>query len=154
MADKFNKLPLGYFDTNLHGDILSRVTNDIDTITMTFNQSLSQITSTVTQILGVLIMMLLISPLMTGITIVIVPLTSLFVAVLVKKSQKYFKAQQRNLGNLNGHVEEMLSGHVVLKVFNGEHRSIKYFRNYNKELYKSSWISQFLSGLMMPVTGL
>ncbi|HPB17025.1 MAG TPA: ABC transporter ATP-binding protein [Clostridia bacterium] len=153
MADKFNKLPLSYFDTNLHGDILSRVTNDIDTITMTFNQSLSQITSTVTQIIGVLVMMLLISPLMTGVTIIIVPLTSLFVAILVKKSQKYFKAQQKNLGNLNGHIEEMLSGHLVLKVFNGEIRSIEEFKKYNNELYKSSWKSQFLSGLMMPVTG-
>ncbi|MFA5341036.1 MAG: ABC transporter ATP-binding protein [Clostridia bacterium] len=153
MADKFNRLPLYYFDTNLHGDILSRVTNDIDTITATFNQSLSQITSTITQIIGVMVMMLIISPLMTGVTIIIVPLTSLFVTVLVKKSQKYFKAQQKNLGNLNGHVEEMLSGHLVLKVFNGEARSIENFSKLNNELYKSSWKSQFLSGLMMPVTG-
>ena len=153
MADKFNKLPLSYFDTTLHGDILSRVTNDIDTITMTFNQSLSQITSTITQVLGVLVMMLIISPLMTGITVLIVPLTSFFVATLVKKSQKYFKAQQKNLGNLNGHVEEMFTGHIVLKVFNGEKRSIDEFKKLNNNLYKSSWKSQFLSGLMMPITG-
>ncbi|OQC00318.1 MAG: putative ABC transporter ATP-binding protein [Firmicutes bacterium ADurb.Bin099] len=153
MADKCNRLPLSYFDTNLHGDILSRLTNDIDTITMTLNQSLSQITTTVTQILGVFIMMLLISPLMTAVAVLILPLSSVFVAVLVKKSQKFFKAQQENLGNLNGHVEEMFSGHLVLKVFNGEERSVDKFRTFNDKLFESSRKSQFLSGLMFPVTG-
>ena len=153
MADKCNRLPLSYFDTNLHGDILSRLTNDIDTITMTLNQSLSQITTTVTQILGVFIMMLLISPLMTAVAVLILPLSSVFVAVLVKKSQKFFKAQQENLGNLNGHVEEMFSGHLVLKVFNGEERSVDKFRAFNDKLFESSRKSQFLSGLMFPVTG-
>lgn len=153
MADKFNRLPLSYFDTNLHGDILSRVTNDVDTITSTFNQSLSQITSTITQIIGVIVMMLIISPLMTGVTMIIVPLTSLFVTGLVKRSQKYFKAQQRNLGDLNSHVEEMFGGHLVLKVFNGEQRSINEFNKTNNRLYDSSWKSQFLSSLMFPITG-
>lgn len=153
MADKFNKIPLKFFDTKLHGDILSIVTNDIDTITFTFNQSLSQITSTVTQVVGVLVMMLLISPLMTGVTLLIVPLTTIFVSVLVKKSQKFFKAQQRNLGNLNGHIEEMFSGHLVMKIFNGEKKSLEDFSHLNENLYNSSWKSQFLSGLMMPVTG-
>ncbi len=153
MADKFNKIPLKFFDTKLHGDILSIVTNDIDTITFTFNQSLSQITSTVTQVVGVLVMMLLISPLMTGVTLLIVPLTTIFVSILVKKSQKFFKAQQRNLGNLNGHIEEMFSGHLVMKIFNGEKKSLEDFSHLNENLYNSSWKSQFLSGLMMPVTG-
>lgn len=153
MADKCNKLPLSYFDTNLHGDILSRLTNDIDTITMTLNQSLSQITTTITQIVGVLVMMLLISPLMTAVAVLILPLSSVFVAVLVKKSQKFFKAQQENLGDLNGHVEEMFSGHLVLKVFNGEERSIDKFKTFNAKLFESSRKSQFLSGLMFPVTG-
>ena len=152
MSDKFNRLPISYFDNQLHGEILSRVTNDIDTVSFTLNQSLSQITSTVTQIIGVLVMMLIISPVMTGITVLIVPLTTIFVTQIVKRSQKYFKLQQKNLGNLNGHVEEMFSGHNILKVFNGEERSINRFGELNKELYKSSWISQFLSGLMMPIT--
>ncbi len=148
---KINKMPLKYFDDTNHGEVLSRVTNDVDTVSQTLNQSLSQIITSFTTVVGVLIMMFSISVSMTGIALCIIPLSMIVVIFIVKKSQKYFKDQQKFLGNVNGHIEEMYSGHVVVKTFNGEEKSREVFEVYNDNLYKAAWKSQFLSGLMMPV---
>lgn len=151
IAEKINRMPLKYFDTKTHGEVLSRITNDVDTISMNLNNNLIQIVTSVTTIIGILIMMLTISWLMTLVALIILPISLLLVTTIVKASQKYFNQQQRFLGHVNGHVEEMYSGHTVMKAFNGEKDSIRKFDGLNEELYKSSWKSQFLSGLMMPV---
>jgi len=151
ISEKINRLPLKYFDTRTHGEVLSRVTNDIDTVSQTLNQSLSQIIISVTTIIGVLIMMFSISWLMTVASLLIIPMSAIFILLVVKKSQKYFKVQQDYLGHVNGHVEEIFSGHNIVKAFNGEERSIKEFDNLNNTLYESAWKSQFLSGMMMPI---
>ena len=151
ISEKINVMPLKYFDKASTGDVLSRVTNDVDTVSQTLNQSLSQMISSVVTIVGIFVMMLTISPLLTLVTMLILPLSMVFIMVVVKKSQKHFKKQQKYLGLINGHVEEMYGGHTVMKVFNGEKRSIEKFDGFNDELYKSGWKSQFLSGLMMPI---
>jgi len=148
---KINKLPLGYFDTRTHGEVLSRVTNDVDTVSQTLNQSISQIVTAVTTVLGILIMMLSISWQMTLAAILVLPLSFGLVITVVRRSQKYFIDQQNSLGRINGHVEEMFSGHTIMKVFNGEHRSISDFRKINDELYDSAWKSQFFSSLLFPL---
>lgn len=153
IAAKIDRLPLKYFDGTTHGEVLSRVTNDVDTVSNTLNQSLSQIVSSVTSLLGIIIMMLTISWLMTLTAVIVLPVSMMLIMLIVKFSQKYFKKQQIYLGHLNGHVEEMYSGHLVMKAFNGEKRSVEVFEALNEELYHSGWKSQFLSGLMMPLMG-
>lgn len=151
ISEKINKMPLKYFDSRTHGEVLSRVTNDVDTLSQTLNQSLTQLITSVATIIGVLVMMLSISLLLTLVTFLILPLSAGLIMIVVKHSQKYFKTQQEYLGHINGHIEEMYSGHNVVQVFNGEEESIDKFRKLNGELYDSSWKSQFLSGMMMPV---
>jgi ATP-binding cassette, subfamily B, multidrug efflux pump len=151
ISEKINRMPLKYFDSKTHGEVLSRITNDVDTISTNLSNNLTQIVTSVTSIIGILIMMLTISWLMTLVALIILPLSMILVTSVVKASQKYFKGQQSYLGHVNGHVEEMYSGHVVMKAFNGEADSIKTFDGLNNELYKSAWKSQFFSGLMMPV---
>lgn len=153
IANKINRLPLKYFDTNNHGEVLSRVTNDVDTISQTLNQSLSQIVTSVTSMIGVLIMMLSISWAMTIVALIMIPLSFGIIALIIGKSQKYFKEQQDYLGHVNGHVEEMYGSHNVMKAFNGEAQSIAKFEGYNETLYSSAWKSQFLSGLLFPIMG-
>ncbi|MGI6621834.1 MAG: ABC transporter ATP-binding protein [Clostridiaceae bacterium] len=148
---KINKIPLKYFDKNTHGEVLSRVTNDVDTVSHTLNQSLPQIVSSVTLIIGILFMMFSINWVMTLASLLILPFSTIFIAFVVKKSQKHFKAQQEYLGHLNGHVEEMYGGHIIMKAFNGEERSIRKFEELNDTLYSSAWKSQFLSGMMHPI---
>ena len=151
ISEKIKRMPLKYFDTKTHGEVLSRVTNDIDTISTSLTQNLSQIVTSVTTIVGVLVMMLTISWEMTLVALVILPVSFGLVTIVIKASQKYFKQQQVYLGHVDGHVEEMYSGHIVIKAFNGEEKSIQKFDKLNDELYKAGWKSQFLSGLMMPV---
>jgi len=151
IAEKINRLPLRYFDGTNQGEVLSRITNDVDTISQTLNQSMTQIITSVTSVLGVLVMMFSISWMMTLVALVILPLSAAFIMLVVKNSQKYFKQQQDYLGHVNGHVEEMYGSHIVMKAFNGEKRSVEKFDGYNGTLYDSAWKSQFLSGLMMPV---
>jgi ATP-binding cassette subfamily B protein len=151
ISEKIKRMPLKYFDTKTHGEVLSRVTNDIDTISTSLTQNLSQIVTSVTTILGVLVMMLTISWEMTLVALVILPVSFGLVSIMIKASQKYFKQQQVYLGHVDGHVEEMYSGHIVIKAFNGEEKSIQKFDKLNEELYKAGWKSQFLAGLMMPV---
>jgi ATP-binding cassette, subfamily B, multidrug efflux pump len=153
IAEKINRMPLRYFDGTSHGEVLSRITNDVDTVNQTLNQSLTQIITSVTTVVGVLVMMLTISWLMTLVALLIVPLSLVIVQAVVRRSQKYFKQQQDYLGHVNGHVEEMYGGHVVMKAFNGEARSVEQFDVLNATLYGAAWRSQFLSGLMMPVMG-
>ncbi len=153
ISQKINRMPLRYFDGTNHGEVLSRITNDVDTVSQTLNQSLSQIVTSVTSVIGVLVMMLTINLVMTLVTLTIVPISMLFIRFVVKSSQKYFKQQQDYLGHLNGHVEEIYGGHVVMKAFNGEQKSVQKFDEYNAWLYDAAWRSQFLSGLMMPIMG-
>jgi ATP-binding cassette subfamily B protein len=153
IAAKINRMPLRYFDGTSHGEVLSRITNDVDTVSQTLNQSLSQIITSVTTLLGVLVMMFSINWLMTLVTLLIVPLSLVIINLVVNASQKYFMQQQDYLGHVNGHVEEMYGGHIVMKAFNGEEKSVEQFDYYNGTLYDSAWKSQFLSGLMMPVMG-
>ena len=154
ISEKINRMPLKYFDTRTHGEVLSRITNDVDTVSQTLNQSLSQIITSVVTVVGVLIMMLSISWLMTIVAFLVVPVSMIFVMFVIKLSQKYFKHQQEYLGHINGHVEETYSGHNVVQAFNGEEDSIKKFSEYNNKLYGSAWKSQFLSGMMMPIMSL
>ena len=154
MNQKIDKLPLSYFDKNSHGDILSRFTNDVDTLVQSLNQSLSTMVSSIVQIIGFLVMMISISWKMTLMALVVIPLSMMLVMVVVKKSQRYFKAQQKSLGLVNGHIEEMYAAHNIVKAFNGEKDSLHSFKEYNDQLYTSAWKSQFLSGLMMPLTNL
>ncbi len=151
ISEKINRMPLKYFDTRTHGEVLSRITNDVDTVSQTLNQSLTQIITSVTMVLGVLVMMLSISPLMTLMAVLVIPLSMGITLVVVKKSQVHFRNQQISLGNINGHVEEMYGGHNVVQVFNGEQDSIDKFEKMNDELYNSAWKSQFLSGMMQPI---
>ena len=151
VAKKINRLPLNYFDKTSHGEVLSRITNDIDTLAHTLNQSISQIITSTTLIIGILVMMFSISWLMTLVSLIIVPLSMVVVMTLIKRSQKHFAAQQEYLGHLNGHVEEMYGGHLVIKAFNREKASVEAFETINNNLYGSAWKSQFFSGLMMPI---
>jgi ATP-binding cassette subfamily B protein len=151
IAEKINRMPFKYFDSTSQGEVLSRVTNDVDTVSQTLNQSLSQIVTSVVTVLGVLVMMISISWQMTLIALLVIPLSMVVVLVIVRRSQKYFMQQQEYLGHVNGHVEEMFGGHLVMKAFNGEEESIARFDTLNDTLYGSAWKSQFLSGLMMPV---
>lgn len=151
ISEKINRLPLAYFDKKSYGDVLSRITNDVDTLSQTLNQSLSQIVTAITMLLGILIVMFSISWEMTLVAITLVPLSLLLISLIVKKSQKYFKIQQDSLGEINGHIEEMYAGHSVMRIFNGEKRSVEKFKLINNKLYDSAWKSQFLSGLMMPI---
>ncbi len=151
--DKIHRLPFGYYDKTTHGEVLSRITNDVDTISQTMNQSLTQIITSVASLIGITVMMLSISWQLTLAAMLILPLSAIFVMMIVKKSQKHFVKQQEFLGHVNGHVEEMYSSHVVVKAFNGEEESLKIFSKYNDSLYDSAWKSNFLSGLMMPITG-
>lgn len=153
ISQKMDRMPLSYFDKHTSGDILSRVTNDIDTIAQSLNQSMSQvITSTVT-VIGIYIMMLTISPVMTLIAVCVLPVSMVLIGLVMKRSQKYFARQQAALGDVNGHIEEMYGGHNVVKAFNGEAASVEQFNEYNDNLYESAWKSQFFSGLMQPITG-
>ncbi|MBM6859770.1 ABC transporter ATP-binding protein [Clostridium saudiense] len=151
ISEKINRMPLKYFDTKTHGEVLSRVTNDVDTVSQTLNQSLSQMLTAITTLIGVLIMMISISGIMTIAALLILPISMGLIFGVVKKSQKYFKDQQKFLGNVNGQVEEVYSGHNIMKAFNGEERAIKEFDELNNQLYNSAWKSQFLSGMMMPI---
>jgi ATP-binding cassette subfamily B multidrug efflux pump len=151
IATKINRMPLKYFDGTNQGEVLSRITNDVDTVSQTLNQSLTQIITSVITVIGVLVMMFSISWLMTLASLLILPLSMAFVGLIIKQSQKYFKQQQDYLGHVNGHVEEMYGGHVVMKAFNGEAKSVEKFDQFNNTLYDSAWKSQFLSGMMMPV---
>ena len=146
IALKINRLPLRYFDTQSHGDILSRVTNDVDTVSHSFNQSLTQVVTAVTTIVGILIMMIIISWQLTLVAVIVLPLGFLLARLIIKKSQKYFFNHQVSLGEINGHIEEMFSGHTIVKAFNGEQKSISTFRKINNKLYNNAWKSQF-SGL-------
>ncbi|HBU12901.1 MAG TPA: multidrug ABC transporter ATP-binding protein [Clostridiales bacterium] len=151
ISEKINRLPLAYYDKKSYGEVLTYITNDVDVLSQTLNQSISQIISSVTMVIGILIMMFSMSWLMTLIALAIIPISLVFVVMVVKRSQKYFSAQQEYLGHVNGHVEEMYGSHLVVKAFNGEEESIKEFSGMNDELYDSAWKSQFLSGMMMPV---
>ena len=151
ISEKVNRLPLKYFDTRTHGEVLSRVTNDVDTVSQSLNQSMSQIITSATTIIGVLIMMISISWQMTLVALLILPISLFLVLNVVKKSQKYFKEQQASLGSVNGHVEEVYSGHNIMKAYNAEEEVIKEFRKINSQLYNSAWKSQFLSGMMQPI---
>ena len=151
IAEKINRMPFRYFDNTSQGEVLSRITNDVDTVNQTLNQSLSQIITSVVTVLGVLIMMLTISWQMTLVALLVLPLSGVVVMLIVRQSQKYFTQQQEYLGHVNGHVEEMFGGHQVMKAFNGEADSVEKFSGYNNTLYNSAWKSQFLSGLMMPI---
>lgn len=151
IIQKINRMPLGYFDTTSHGEVLSRVTNDVDTLSQSLNQSITQLITSATSIIGIFIMMLSISWQLTLVAVCIIPVSLIFVITIVKHSQKYFMQQQEYLGHVNGHIEEMYGGHIVMKAFSGEERSVEAFGVYNDKLYTSAWKSQFLSGLMMPV---
>ncbi len=151
ISQKINRMPLKYFDGTNYGEVLSRVTNDVDTVSQTLSQSLAQTITSVTAVVGVLIMMLSISWLMTLVTLCIVPLSMVAISLVIRRSQVYFKQQQDYLGHVNGHVEEMYGGHMVMKAFNGEAKSVAQFDRYNDTLYDAAWRSQFLSGMMMPI---
>ncbi len=151
ISAKINRLPMNYFDKKTNGEVLSVITNDIDTLGMNLNQSVTQIITSVCTLVGILIMMLSISWQMTLISLIVMPIGALLVKIIVGKSQKYFKRQQDYLGHVNGQVEEIFSGLTVVKAFNGEEDAKKEFAKANKELYRSAWRSQFLSGLMHPI---
>ncbi|MGG3470486.1 ABC transporter ATP-binding protein [Neobacillus pocheonensis] len=151
VVDKLNRLPLKYFDARTHGEILSRAVNDIDNISTTLQQSLTQLITSIVTLVGVIVMMLTISPLMTLIVVVTLPLSFVATASIAKKSQTYFKGQQKSLGQLNGHVEEMYTGHKVVKVFGHEKKSLEKFEEINDQLYQSGWKAQFVSGMIMPL---
>lgn len=151
IADKIDRMPMGYFERTSVGDTLSRITNDVDTLGQSLNQGVTQLITSVTTIIGVLIMMLSINPLMTLITVVILPVSVVLIMVVVKRSQKYFVAQQRTLGKINGIVEETFSGHAIVKAFNREDGTVDRFNETNAKLYGSAWKSQFFSGLMQPI---
>ena len=151
ISRKIDRLPMRYFDTRTHGEVLSRITNDVDTVSQTLNQSLSQIVTSATTIIGILIMMLTISWQMTIVALLVLPISLFFTKLIIGRSQRYFIEQQATLGQINGHVEEMFSGHTVLKAFGGEKQSVAAFDKINSRLYGSAWRAQFLSGLMMPI---
>ncbi|PKM39515.1 MAG: ABC transporter [Firmicutes bacterium HGW-Firmicutes-8] len=149
--DKLARLPLKFFDSHTHGEILSRVTNDVDNIASTLQQSMTQLITSVITIVGIVIMMLTISPIMTLIALITLPLSLFVTAKIAKRSQKYFAAQQKELGQLNGHVEEMYTGHKIVKAFGREGESIEAFNNINERLYNAGWKAQFISGIIMPM---
>lgn len=151
ISEKIHRLPMNYFDKMTHGEVLSRITNDVDTLSQSLNQSATQVITSVTTIIGVLIMMLSISPLMTIVALLILPISMGMISVIVKHSQKYFMSQQEYLGHVNGQVEEVYGGHNIVKAFNKEEDVIRTFEKDNDTLYQSAWKSQFLSGMMMPI---
>ena len=151
IAEKIDRMPFGYFERTSTGDVLSRITNDVDTLGQSLNQGVTQLITSTTTIVGVLVMMLSINPLMTLVTVVILPVSAALVAVVVKRSQKYFQAQQETLGQINGQVEETFSGHAVVRAFGREDASVEQFNATNARLYESAWKSQFVSGLMQPI---
>lgn len=151
ISEKIHRIPMKYYESNTHGEVLSRVTNDVDTLGMSLNQSITQLITSVTTLIGVLVMMLSISWILTLIALVILPLSTALVMIVVKKSQKYFKQQQEYLGHVNGQVEEVYGGHLVIKAFNREEKSLEEFERDNRILYKSAMLSQFLSGMMQPI---
>ncbi len=151
LVEKINRLPMNYFDRKTNGEVLSIITNDIDTLSQNLNQSITQIITSVCTVIGILIMMFSISFVMTIVSFIVLPVSALLISTIVKKSQKYFKRQQEYLGHVNGQVEEIYGGHIIVKAFNFEDSAIKNFKKANDELYRSAWKSQFLSGLMFPV---
>lgn len=151
ISEKIHRIPMKYYESNTHGEVLSRVTNDVDTLGMSLNQSITQLITSVTTLIGVLVMMLSISGILTVIALLILPISTVLVMIVVKKSQKYFKQQQEYLGHVNGQVEEVYGGHLVIKAFNREERSREEFERDNRILYKSAMLSQFLSGMMQPI---
>lgn len=151
MAEKLNRMPMNYFDTRTHGEVLSRITNDIDTLNQSLNQSITQIITAISTIIGITVMMFTINIIMTFAVLCILPVALIFIGIVVKSSQKYFMAQQEYLGHVNGQVEEVYGGHNIVKVFNGEDEAVKEFSKDNDILYNSAWKSQFLSGLMQPI---
>ncbi|MDR0928403.1 MAG: ABC transporter ATP-binding protein, partial [Oscillospiraceae bacterium] len=151
LTDKIHRMPMAYFESHPIGEVLSRVTNDVDTLGMSLNQSIVTLISSITTLIGVLIMMLSISPLMTLIALVMLPISGGLVGFVVKRSQKYFKTQQEYLGKINGQVEEVYGGHAVVKAFGREEAALDEFMATNRVLYRSAWKSQFLSGMMHPV---
>lgn len=151
LSEKLNRLPMSYYDKRTHGEVLSRITNDVDTLGMSLNQSITQLITSVATIVGVLIMMLTISPLMTVIALLILPVSATLISVIVKHSQKYFKQQQEYLGHVNGQIEEVFGGHNVVKLFNKEEDVIDEFKKTNEVLYHSAWKSQFFSGMTQPM---
>ena len=151
ISEKLNKLPMKYFDKKTNGEVLSIITNDVDTLSQNLNQSITEIIRSVCTVVGIIIMMLSISPLMTLVSFIILPISVFIVKKIVDKSQKHFKKQQDYLGHVNGQVEEIYGGHIIVKAFNGEKQAIENFERANKELYVSGWKSQFLSGLMHPL---
>jgi ABC-type multidrug transport system, ATPase and permease components len=153
ISQKMDRLPLLYFDKHSSGDILSRVTNDVDLIAQSLNQSITQTVTSIVSIIGVFIMMITISVPMTLMALCVLPVSMFFMSFIMKRTQKYFARQQSSLGNVNGHIEEMYGAHQVVKAFNGEEASVLQFEEYNNELYSSAWKSQFFSGLMQPLTG-
>lgn len=151
ISEKVGRMPMGFFETKNHGEILSIVTNDVDTLSMSLNQSATQLITSIVTVIGVLVMMLSINWVMTLIALVILPVSAILVSQIVKRSQKYFKGQQEYLGHVNGQVEEVFGGHSVVRAFNAEKQVTEQFEKDNNTLYQSAWRSQFLSGLMMPV---
>ena len=154
ISEKMDRMPLKYFDTKTHGEILSRVTNDVETVNQSLNQSMTQIITSVTTVIGILIMMVSINIWMSLMAVIVIPMSALFIKAVVKKTQGYFQDQQRYLGDANGHVEEMYTGHQVVKAFNGEEAAIETFDEINENLCESAWKSQLLSGLMQPISNL
>lgn len=151
ISTKINRMPMRYFDTKTHGEVLSRVTNDVDVLSNSLNQSITQTITSVTMVIGIIVMMLSINGWMTLVAILTLPLSMLIISKIIKKSQKYFVQQQEYLGHVNGQVEEIYGGHNVVKVFNGEEEALKEFNKANDKLFESAWKSQFLSGMMMPI---
>ena len=151
ISEKINRMPMAYFESRTYGEVLSRITNDVDTLGQSLNQSITQIITSVATMVGVLVMMLRISPLMTLIAVVILPISVTLISLVVKKSQKYFKQQQEYLGHINGQVEETYAGHTVIQAYNKEKDMVQQFQKTNDTLYHSAWKSQFLSGLMQPI---
>ncbi|WP_294374922.1 ABC transporter ATP-binding protein [uncultured Slackia sp.] len=153
IAEKIDRLPVGYFECTSTGDVLSRITNDVDTLGQSLNQGVTQLITSATTMIGVLVMMLSINVEMTLIALLVIPLSLILVKVVVKRSQKYFRAQQKKLGEINGQIEETFSGQAIVRAFNKEDAALATFRETNEALYQSAWRSQFLSGLMMPIMG-
>lgn len=151
ISEKMNRIPLNYYDTRTHGEVLSRITNDVDMVSQTLNQSLTQIITSVTSVIGVLAMMLSISIIMTVAALIVIPLSLVIVGIIVKRSQIFFKGQQESISELNGHIEEMYGGHTIVQAFNGEQESVDLFDAINDKLYNSAWKSQFISGMMQPI---
>lgn len=151
LSEKMNRIPLSYYDSKSHGEVLSRITNDVDMVNQTLNQSLTQIITSVISILGVLGMMISISWIMAAVALLVMPLSMMLIGLIIKKSQGFFRQQQVSIGQINGHVEEMYGGHVVVQAFNGEEDSIQKFDEINETLYGVAWKSQFVSGMMQPI---